>query len=150
MRGIWLPNLKKWLTGTNVSSSYGIDVNVINAAVPTVGAALAYKERRVHLPATTAINGSAGAWVELDAVPGVTGGAAISNTCTAMKINWNGGDILEIGEGANAGAVTVIATVGAGQTTDFGVALVATDKVWVRSVKTTGSTAGELTISFLG
>jgi len=150
MRPIWLPNLKKFMTGTTVGAKSGLDVNILNAAIPVVGASYVYKERRAHLPATTTINGSAGAWVELDVVPGTTGGAAVANDILQFDVNWNGAGMLEFGKGANSGAVTVIGAIGSGQTRSFGVSILTGNKVWVRSVKTTTVVDGELFVVLLG
>jgi hypothetical protein len=151
MRSLWLPNIKRFLTGTIVGGQASLNVNVINT-IATAAAAFSYKERRFHLPATTAINGSGGAWVQLDVNSDTAGStpANIANACSVMEINWNGGDALELGVGAIAGAVTPIGAVGAGQTLQFGVSLVVGNKVWVRTVKAAGSVAGELMVVFLG
>lgn len=151
MRAIWSQNLKDWITATNVGGKNAFDVNVANT-ISTAAAAFAYKERRVHFPATTNIPASASSMIELDLLSGTTGGTAISNTCAEMGINWNGDGIIEIGVGANAGAAAaaIIATCGAGQTKSFGVSLVSTNKVWVRAVKNAVISDGELVVTFSG
>lgn len=153
MRPLWLPNIKKFTTGRTVGSAQCIQVSVENTVpIPITPANYTYKERRFHLPATTNINGRAGAWIQLDANSDNAGStpADIANTISEMRISLNGSDALEIGKGANSGAVTVIAAIAAGQTTAIGVTLVAGDKVWVRCIKSTASTGGELLVSFLG
>lgn len=153
MRGIWLKNLARWATGTAAGSKQCVDVNVANTvAVPVVPTLYSYKERRVHLPATTNIPGSGSSMIELDLLSGTTGGTALGNTISEIGINWNGDGILEFGVGANAAAAAaaIIATVGAGQTRSFGATLVATNKVWVRHVKATAISSGELVVVFTG
>jgi hypothetical protein len=151
MRTLWLPNLKRFVTGTTNGSKRCMDVNVANA-VATAASSFAYKERRVHLPATTTIPGSGSAMIELDVLSGVSGDADIANDISEIGLNWNGDGIVEIGAGANAAAAAsnIIATVGAGQTKSFGTSLTAGDKVWVRSVKAATITDGELVVIFLG
>lgn len=151
MTPLWLQNLKRFATGTTVGAKYCMDVNVLNTvAVPVSPTLYAYKERRFHLPATTNINASGGAWIELDVFSGSSGGTAIANTITELGISWNGGEPLEIGKGANSGAVTVIAAVGAGQSRAFGCSIAVADKVWVRAVKNAAITSGELMATFSG
>jgi hypothetical protein len=67
-----------------------------------------------------------------------------------MSVNWNGGSALEIGVGANSGAVSVIGAFGAGQTAQVGVALAATDKIWVRAIQDVAIATGELLVVLQG
>jgi hypothetical protein len=153
MQPIWAQNLAKWITGTTVGSKQCIDVNVANTvAVPVTPASYAYKERRFHLPASKTINKRTGVWVQLDANSDVAANtpADIANTITEIRINWNGGSALEIGSGANSGAVSVIASAGAGQTSAIGVSLASGDKVWVRAIQDVDIVTGELLCMFLG
>jgi hypothetical protein len=90
--------------------------------------------------------------IELDQLSGTSGAADIANTISEIGVNWNGDGIVEFGAGANAAAAAaaIIGTVGAGQTRSFGVSLSSGDKVWVRAVKNSTITAGELVVVFLG
>ncbi len=153
MRPIWLVNLKQWVTGTLNGGKYCLDVHVANT-ISTAAASFSYKERRVHLAATTNIPGNGSAMVELDVLSGTTGGAAIANTITELGLCWNGGGVIEIGVGADAAAAaaaTKLGTLNEGQTRSFGVALVAGNKVWVRRVETNVAiNTGILVAVFLG
>lgn len=152
MRALWLLNLKKFASGTTTGGKNGLDVNVINSITTTLGASV-YKEARFHDPSVTTINKRTGAWVQLDANSDAAAGtpANIANTITSMMTNWNGSGALQIGVGANSGAVTVIDQIGSGQTITTGVTLASGDKVWVRAVRDTDITASaELTVKFLG
>lgn len=153
MKPIWLRNLKKWATGTANSSKQCLDVHVANT-VATSSGTFSYKERRVHLAATTNIPGNGSAMVELDVLSGTTGGTALANTATEMGVSWNGGGIIEIGIGANAAAAaaaTKLATLNEGQTRSFGVALASGDKIWVRRVESvTAISSGTLVVVLLG
>lgn len=130
-------------TGTVVGSKTCLDVYVANS-ISTVAASYAYIEHRFHLPASTNINASTGAWIQLETA------ADISDAIAEMRVNWNGGDAIQIGVGANAGAVSRIGVFGAGQTAPVGVSLVAGDKVWIKAVQNSAITAGELLVTFLG
>ena len=152
MKPIWLRNLKKFATGTNVGGKYSLDVNVANSISASLGAS-AFKEARFHDPSVTQINKRTGSWVQLDSNSDAAGSTPtnVANTCTSMMVNWNGGAALQIGKGANSGAVTVIDQVGAGQTVTTGVTLASGDKLWVRAVRDTDVTAAsELTVKLLG
>lgn len=151
MRGLWLVNLNDWATGSLSGGKNALDVNVTNTITTAVGA-LAYKERRFHLPASKTINKRTGAWVQLDVNSDVAANtpANVANTCTALEMNLNEGSALEIGVGANAGAVTAIAAGGAGQTKITGVTLVSGDKIWVRALQDVDITTGEILVVLLG
>lgn len=149
MRGLWLPSLKKWVTGTLVGGKYGLDINVINAAIPVVSAALTLLEYRYHRAADNTVNGSGGAFVQ------VASAADIANTITQMRVANNSGAPLAFSVGADATAAAAaapIAVVAAGQTSEavFGVALAAGDKLWVRSLYTSNVTTGEFVVALLG
>lgn len=153
MRGLWLPNLKKFMTGTLVGAKYAIDVNVANS-ITTSAVSLAYKERRFHLGASTTIPKRTSNMVQLDANSDSAAAtpADIANTILEMGLNWNGGEAIEIGVGANAAAAAaaIIGSVGAGQTRSFGVTLAAGNKLWVRALKDTDITDGELLVALSG
>lgn len=147
--GIWLPNIKKWLTGTTVGGSQALDVNVVQAvATPTVITQAGFKERRFMDAAVTQINKKSGLWKQI----GDTNEAAsdVANTITSMRVNLNLGAALVFGKGANSGAVTEIGAAGAGQTSEFGVSLAAGDKIWVRALQDADVTVGELLVLLLG
>lgn len=151
MNALWLQNLKKFATGTLVGGKRALDVNVVNS-VTVIGGATVFKEARFHDAALTQINKRTGAWVQLDANSDAGAGtpADVANTCTQMLVNWNGSGAMQIGKGANAGAVSVIDQLGSGQTETVGVNLVAGDKVWVRAIQDTDIVSGELTVKLLG
>lgn len=150
MKGIWLPNLKQWLTGTTVGSDHGLDVNVINTTLPIALSALSYKEHRFMDAAVTNIPASGGTAVEI----GDTNNPAanVANTCTQLKIANNSGNALNIYVGANSGALTQIGVAHAGQIGEavFGVTLASGDKVWIRAVQNAAVTSGEVLVTLLG
>jgi hypothetical protein len=133
-------------TGTQVGVSTCLDVAPKNTAGTPLfvsSTPLSVKEKRYHDTASTAINASGGAWIEVETA------AAIANTIAALKGAWNGDEPVEIGKGANAGAVTSLVNVGAGEDFEYGVSLVATDKIWVRSLSANVPT-GRLTLNLMG
>lgn len=149
MRGIWLHTVRKWVTGTLIGSKYSLDVNVANTvAIPTTPSESAFLEYRHQDFSVTGANASGGAYVEI----GDTGtpAADIAATVSKMKVANNSGSSLLLGTGANAAAVTVIAVVQAGQTSEavFGVTLVAGDKVWVKALENTAVSVGKLLVTF--
>lgn len=148
MQPIWLQNLKKWATGTAVSTKNCLDVNVANSVTIATTSAT-YKERRFHDASLTTIPAIGSNPVELNAL-GAASPTNIANTITEFGINWNGGAALEILTGATAGAATAIGAVGAGQSKTFGVALVSGAKVWVRAIQAATIVSGELTVTFSG
>lgn len=153
MTGIWLENLKKFVTGTLNGSKYSLDVHVANA-VATAASSFSYKERRFHLPATLNLPGKGSNMIQLD-VQSETASpspADIANSISEIGINWNGDGLVEIGIGANAAAAAanIIATVGAGQSRAFGTSLSAGDKIWGRSAKTAAIADGELLVTLSG
>ena len=152
MRILWLKNLKKAATGTTNGSKQCLDVNIASATSSFTIAATAFKEKRFHLPASTTINKRTGAWVQLDANSdvGAATPANVANTITEISINWNGGQALQFGVGANSGAVTEIGAAGAGQSIKIGTSLASGDKVWVRAVQDVDVVNGELMILLLG
>lgn len=152
MRPLWFPNLKRFATGSSSGGKNAMDVNVINS-ITTAAGALAQKEFRFHLPATTNINARTGAWIQLDANSDVAGStpADVANTGTAIALNWNGGAALQVGVGATSGAVTVLGTIGAGQTISaIGATLASGNKLWVRALQNAAITTGELLVAVLG
>jgi hypothetical protein len=151
MRALWLQNLKRFVTGTIVGGKYALDVNVTNSITASLGSA-AFKEARFHDAGVTNIPARTGTWVQLDANSDVAGStpANVANSCTAMLTNWNGSGALQIGKGANSGAVSVIEQIGSGQTVTTSVSLASGDKLWVRAVQNAALTNGELTVKLLG
>lgn len=146
MKGLWLPNIKRFLAGTLIGGSPCLNVNVLNTVpVPTAAANYAYKEHRFMDASVTTINKSSGAWVQVGDTP-----ADIANTIVEMRVNANLGAALQFGSGPNAGSVTVIGTTGAGQTTAFGVTLAAGDKIWVKAIQDNDVVAGELLVNLMG
>lgn len=144
MKPLWLPNIKRWLGGTVVGSDVCLNVSVKDQPAINLGT-YAYLEHRFMDAAITQINGSGGAWKEIGDTP-----ADVANTIEEFRVNANLGAALQFGKGANAGAVTVIGVCGAGQTTSFGVSLVATDKIWVKAIQTNNVNSGELLVSLMG
>ena len=151
MKILFLKGIKKGATGTVVGGANCLDVSV-KGSVTTIQGVLVFKEARFHDAAITTIPKRTSAWVQIDANSDAAAGtpADVANTCTQMMVNWNGGGALQVGVGANAGAVSVIDQLGSGQTVSTGVALVAGDKLWVRAVQDADIVAGELTVKLLG
>lgn len=148
---IWLPNLKRFLTGTTIGSSRALDVNVANTTpLPISPSELDLLEYRYMDFGVTGINVLSGAYVQI----GDTGHAAadIANTITKAKVANNSGRPLLIGSGANAGAVTVFAVVAAGQTSEavYAAALAAGDKVWIKSLDEVAGDSGVVLVTFYG
>lgn len=153
MVGFWLKNLKQFVTGTTVGSKYCADVNVANSsAIPVSSSENAQLEYRFQDFSDTGINALSGAYVEI----GDSDHAAsnIANTISKMKVANNSGAALLIGVGANAGAVTVLAAIQAGQTGEavfgFSTALVSGDKLWVKALKDTAVAEGDLLVTLFG
>lgn len=148
--GVWLPNLKDWLSGTLTSGKNALDVNVANATLPVALTPYAFKEFRFQDAAVTSIPASGGTAVEVGDtnIPA----SAVAVTCSELKIANNTGYALSIYKGANSGALTQIGIAHAGQTSEaaFGAALVATDKIWVRAVQNAAITTGELLVTLNG
>lgn len=147
MRGVWLPNIKRWLTGTTVGASQALDVNIVAGAS---GASPTFKEYRFQDANVTQINGSGGVFVQI----GDSGHAAsdIANSIAQMKVANNTGAAIIIAAGANAAAAaaaTPLAVVHAGQTSEavYTVSLVATNKIWVRALQTSDIVSGELLVT---
>ena len=131
------------------STTDPLNINIVSSAtLPVTGAAYTYKEKRFMNCATTNINGSGGAWIQIGDTDFPA--ANIANTISEIRINANLGNALQFGKGANAGAVTEIGASGAGQSLALGVSLVAGDKVWVRAVQSAAVSSGELLVLFLG
>lgn len=151
MLGLWAVNLKAWLTATASGGKNALDVNVVNSITASLGTA-AFKEARFHDAALTNWNAVGGAWIQLDANSAAAAGtpANVANSCTAMKVDWNGGSPVMLGVGANAGAVTQIAQLGAGESDTVGVILASGNKLWVRSVEGATVTDGKLSVKLLG
>lgn len=155
MRGIWALNLKRFITATTIGSKYSLDVNVANtAAVPVSPSELAMREFRHQDTSVTAINARSGAFVQI----GDTNFAAadIANTITKLKVANNTGYPLIISKGADATAAAssanYLGVVNEGQTSEavFGVSLVATDKIWVRSMGSSSVSSGILVVTLFG
>lgn len=147
--GIWLPNIKRYLSGSLVGPSPTLNVSVLNTVpVPVATTLYSFKERRFMDCAVTSIPASGSAWIQI----GDTNfpAADIANTIAEIRISANLGSALTFGKGPNAGSVTEIATSAAGQTLALGVSLVATDKVWVRALQNATVDSGELLVLFLG
>lgn len=147
--GIWLPNIKRYLSGSLVGPTPTLAVSVLNTVpVPVATTQYSFKERRFMDCAVTSIPASASPWVQI----GDTSfpAADIANAITEMRISANLGAALVFGKGPNAGAVTEIAASAAGQTLAIGVSLVAADKVWVRALQNATVDSGELLVLFLG
>lgn len=150
MRGIWLPSLKQFVTGTLVGSDYGLDVNIVNTSLPIALTALVYKEHRFMDAAVTNIPASGGTAVQIGDtnIPA----ADVANTCTQLKVANNSGSAINIYVGANSGALTQIGVAHAGQIGEavFGVTLASGDKVWIRAVQNAAITSGEVLVTLLG
>lgn len=152
MRAVWLQNLKKFVTGTAVSSKNGMDVNVINVSLPTSFSETAHKEYRFQDAADTNIPGSGSAMVQIG--DSLRLAANITNTITKLCIMNNTGSALTIGVGADAtaAAANIVGVAHAGQTSEavFGVALSSGNKIWVRNIVAAASTSGELMVALKG
>lgn len=147
--GLWLPNIKRFLSGTVVGSSPSLNVNVLNTVpVPVAPSNYSYKERRFQDANVTQINAKSGAWVQIGDTNEAS--ASVANTITEMRVSSNLGAALVFGKGANSGAVTPIGASGAGQSLSLGVALVAGDKIWVKALQDAAVTSGELLVLLLG
>lgn len=147
---IWLPNIKKWLSGTVVGASAALDVNVVSSVAP--GASTVLKEYRHHDAATINIDGNGGNFIEIGTVPSA---ANIANTITQLKVANNTGKALAISVGANAAAAAAavpLMVVVAGQIGEAvnSVALVAGNKIWVRAVGASNVTSGILVAQLMG
>jgi len=146
MTGLWLKNLKQFVTGTTNGSKHCADVHVANTVSIAQGS-FSYKEHRLHDSASTNINASSGAFIQIETA------ADIANTITQMKIRNHTGAALVISAGADAAAAaaaTPLGVVHEGGEEDFGVTLVATNKVWVRAMENAAITSGKLLVIFLG
>jgi hypothetical protein len=149
---LYFPNLKRSgslgpvATGTQVGTKTALDVCPANTPVTPLyvsGSPLVVRESRFHDTASTAINASGGAWVQIATA------ADVANTIAQIKGAWNGDEPIAIGVGANAGAVTVLANIAAGEDFDYGAVLAAGDKIWVKSLTTTAP-SGRLTVNLMG
>ncbi len=141
--GVWLENLKKFVTGTLNGSKYSLDVHVANA-VATAASSFSYKEHRLHDAATNNINASSGSYEEIDTA------ADVANTITELRIRNHTGAAILIGSGANAGAVSVIGVVHEGGEENFGVALIATNKIWIKAMENSAIASGKVLAILLG
>lgn len=151
MKGIWLPNIKQWLTGTTISPTVqALDVNVANASLPINLAPLEYKEHRHMDFSVTTLPASAGVAVEIGDTN--TPAANVANTCTELRVANNSGNPVNIYSGPNSGALTQIGVAHAGQIGEavYGVSLVAGDKIWVRAIQNSAGTSGKLLVTLLG
>lgn len=143
MTGMWLANLKRFVTGTLNGSKYCLDVHVANS-VSTAATSYSYKEHRLHDAASNNINASAGTWEQVDTA------ADVANTINEVRIRNHTGAAIQIGKGANSGAVTVIGVAHEGGEEDFGVSLVATDKIWILALENAAITSGKVLVTLLG
>lgn len=146
MTGLWLANLKNFVTGTLSGGKYGLDVNVLNT-ISTASSSYSYKEHRLHDASGTNINGSGGAFIQIETA------ANIANTITQMKIRNHTGSALVIAAGADAAAAAAATPLGVaheGGEEDFGVTLAIGDKVWVRAMEASSISSGKLLAIFLG
>lgn len=150
---IWFPNIREVSTGTTVATSRCLDVSPKNTAgtplyVSDVGSAgTSVLETRFHDAASTNINDSAGAFVEIETA------AALASNITVLKVNSTIGEPLAFGAGADAGAAAsnIICVLNRGEgPSDFPVSLSTGDRIWVRSLTTTSVTSGELTVNLVG
>jgi hypothetical protein len=155
MRGIWALNLKRFITGTTIGSKYGLDVNIANTStIPTSSISPTYREFRHMDASVTSINDRSGAFKEI----GDTNFAAsnVANTITEIRIANNTGYPLIVSKGADATAAATssnfLGVVNEGQTSEakFGCALVAGDKLWVRSMGSSSVSAGIVVVTLFG
>lgn len=105
---------------------------------------------RHHDTSVTAINGSAGALVELRQ-DNASAGAALPAAVKKIHVSCTFGEPIEILSGPNAGAATrkVIANLGEGPLV-LEVKMTSGHSVFVRSLSATGVSEGVLTVNFLG
>lgn len=144
----YFANLKRAVTGTTVGSSHAADVYIANTTLPVAFSAITMKEYRFQKMSDTAIPASGGTAIEIGDSAHVA--ADIATTCTQLKCSNNSGGAFNIYKGANSGALTLLAAIAQGQTSEavFGVALVATDKVWVRAIENTAISSGQILVTF--
>lgn len=105
---------------------------------------------RYHDCATTTINASGGALVEIRTDSG-TGGAALPAAVKAIQISCTFGTPVEILSGANSGSATrkVVANLGEGPTV-LPCKMTSGHSVFVRSLNASSISEGVLTVNFLG
>lgn len=104
-------------------------------------------ETRFHDCSSTQINGSAGAFVEIETA------AALTHTITQMMVNCTFGEPIRIRKAATAlaaASASDIALLNQGQSATFDVSLSSGDKLWVKSASTTAVTTGYLTLNLKG
>lgn len=143
MLQIWAKGLKQFITGTTNGSKHCLDVHVANT-ISTSAGSYAYKEHRLHDAASNNINASAGTWEQIDTA------ADVANTISELRVRNHCGSAIQVGKGANSGAVTVIGVVHEGGEEDFGVSLVAGDKVWILALENAAITTGKVLAILLG
>lgn len=153
MKGIWLHNLRKWVTGTLTGGKYGLDVNVVNSTLPIAFSEGSLLEYRFQDFSDTAVNELTGNFVQVGDTDHPA--ADIANTITRAKFSNNSGGALVFAIGANAGAAAAaspIAVVAQGQTSEasFGVALVSGNKIWVRALQDTAIDSGQVLVTLFG
>lgn len=157
MMGLYLANLKRMASGTSlvvgVATKRCLDVFVRNDASNPIYVAgvsgLEVLEYRFHDCSSTQINQVGGAYVEIETA------AAIANTIQKMIICPTFGEPLIIRKAADAAAAAAqatapVAVLNRGQTLTIECSLVATDRLWVRSLSATDITSGELVVNLLG
>lgn len=104
-------------------------------------------ETRFHSAASVGINASSGAWVEL----GTPTPAALTHDIKAVELTQTIGEPLEIGTGANSGAVTRRFVTNRGEGPLSLVDIMSSGaRLWVRSLTTTAVASGEITLNLLG
>lgn len=157
---LYFPNLKKPNTGTQVtkadaSTGMCLDVFARNTVLDPLYVSgvsgMRVRETRFHDASAAGINAAAGAFVE---VGGATA-AAFTNTILSVQISYTAGEPLAFRIAASAVAAAALATdnfiVNQGEgPTVLSVALVATDRLWVRSKSATAVAAGYITMNFMG
>lgn len=144
MLGVWLANLKEWVTGTTVSTKHGMDVNVINASLPVSLTSVVVSETRWHDASSTNINATSGAYVEIGTSPA---GVAVTADRTQIWVANTTGQPLSIRKAADASAAAsaddlLLPAAGEGQI--YGVSVLSGSKLWVRSKTSTAVTSGYL------
>lgn len=150
MRPLWLPNLKKFLTGTTNGSKQCLDVHVANSITATIGDKTQL-EFRFQDASVTGINANSGAFVQV----GDTNFAAsdIANTITELRVRNQTGSALVFAAGANAAAAAAaspLLIVAAGGVDEITVALSSGDKIWVRALEASGVSTGKVLALLLG
>lgn len=127
--------------------STAIAIDPADIAQGILDAAYNNLETRYHDAAAVNINDNTGAFVA------VGSGAAISNTIYEININCTLGEPLDFRLGADATAAAANPSkwiMNRGAAVTLKIKLVAGDKLWVRSLTTSGVTGGEITLNLMG